>query len=134
MTPEGQALADAELANTDAAIIRAKGRTQSWLRQELKVAEGEQLPNVPYWNSDLKYPNRGAQELEWWRVHKIAAHRTPVEQSLWTDSRYTGLDPQQISDFQFAAKVRDQMVNELRKEQRVDGSLPPAYTQVMKPR
>jgi hypothetical protein len=133
MTPEGQKLADAELANTDAAIEHARGRTAQWLRKQLNVPEGQDLPLIPYWNEPLKYPDRGAQEVEYWRVNKVPpANRTAAEQEFWTDHRYEGLNDQQVKDFQLAAKIRDHMVDELRKEQRVDGSLPPEFHPVMK--
>jgi hypothetical protein len=130
MTPEGKALADAELAKTDAAIERARGRTATWLRQELKIPDDQELPNIPYWNSDLAYPDRGTFENEWWKLHKNS-NRTPPEEERWSEHRFTGLTPEQIDQFLFAKNIRNHMVDELRREQRVDGSLPPDYKPVM---
>lgn len=131
MTPEGKALADAELAKTDQAIERARGRTEQWLREELKVPAGEPLPDIPFWNSELAYPDRGPLENEWWKLHKIS-ERTPEQQQRWSELRYVGLTPEQVDQFLFAKRIREQMVDELRREQRVDGSLPPDYLPVMR--
>lgn len=130
MSPEGKALADAELAKTDAAIGRALARTDSWLHEELNIPADQKLPNIPFWNSDLAYPDRGTFENDWWKLHKNS-DRTPEEQQLWSDHRFTGLTPEQIDQFLFAKKIREHMVDELRREQRVDGSLPPDYKPVM---
>lgn len=130
MTTEGKALADAELAKTDAAIERARERTAHWLRKELNVPPDQELPNIPFWNSDLVYPDRGTLETEWWRLHKIS-DRTPQQEQRWNELRFTGLTPEQIDQFLFAKKIRSQMVDELRREQRVDGGLPPDYLPVM---
>lgn len=130
MTPEGKALANAELAKTDAAIERATEKTSNWLRQELNIPAEQELPKIPFWNSDLVYPDRGAFENQWWKLHKNS-DRTPQQQELWEQHRFTGLTPEQIDQFLFAKKIRDHMVDELRREQRVDGSLPPDYVPVM---
>lgn len=131
MTPEGKVLADAELAKTDAAIERARERTAAWLRQELNVPADQPLPKIPFWNADLVYPDRGSFEHQWWKLHKNS-DRNPQQQELWSQQRFTGLTPEQIDQFLFAKKIRDQMVDELRREQRVDGSLPPDYVPVMR--
>ncbi len=130
MTPEGKTLADAELAKTDAAIERARGKTSEWLRKELDIPADQELPNIPFWNSDLVYPDRGTFESQWWKLHKNS-DRTPQEQDRWSEQRFTGLTPEQVDQFLFAKKIRDHMVDELRREQRVDGSLPPDYKPVM---
>lgn len=130
MTPEGKALADAELAKTDEAIQRASERTAQWLREELKVPADQELPRIPFWNSDLVYPDRGALENEWWKLQKNS-NRTPEEEQRWSELRFTGLTSEQVDQFLFAKEIRDRMVDELRREQRVDGSLPPDYLPVM---
>lgn len=133
MTPEGKALADIELAKTDQAIQRALGRTETWLRQEKNIPAEQPLPEIPFWNTELVYPERGAFENEWWKLHKNSA-RTPEQQQQWEDGRFTGLSTEQVDHFLFAKRIRDRMVDELRREQRVDGSLPPEYAPVMQRR
>jgi hypothetical protein len=130
MTPEGKALADAELAKTDAAIERARERTSDWLRKELNVPADQDLPKIPFWNADLVYPDRGTFETEWWKLHKMSS-RTAQQEQRWAELRFTGLTPEQVDQFLFAKEIRNQMVDELRREQRVDGSLPPDYLPVM---
>jgi hypothetical protein len=130
MTPEGKALADAELAKTDEAIERARARTAQWLHKELNVPADQPLPEIPFWNSDLAYPDRGRFENEWWKLQKNS-DRTPEQEARWSELRFTGLNSTQIDQFLFAKQIRDQMVDELRREQRVDGSLPPDYAPVM---
>jgi hypothetical protein len=135
MTPEGQALANAELSNTDNAIAVARRNTEAWLRQSRGIAADQPLPKIPYWNSPLRYPDRGAREYEWWRIHKIApADRTAAEQEFWHRHRYDGLSPQEIKDFQAAIPIREKMVDELRRQQRLDGQVPPGFFPVMRKR
>jgi hypothetical protein len=134
MTPEGRQLADAELANTDAAIARAKTRVEDWLRTQKGVQPGQALPDIPFWNTELAYPERATQELEneWWSIHRIAPEvRTAEQQQFYTQHRYDGLNDKQITDFNFAKQIRDRLVDELRREQRLDGQLPPDFRPVM---
>lgn len=130
MSPEGQKLADAELAKTDEAIERARARTNDWLREQLHIPKDEPMPSIPYWNSDLAYPDRGSFEIEWWKLH-TNADRTPAQEALYQQQRFTGLTTEQVDQFLFAKRIRDHMVDELRREQRVDGSLPPDFHPVM---
>ena len=132
ITPEGRTLADAELAKTDVAIAEAKERTEAWLRTTLSIPQGDALPKIPYWNSDLKYPDHGANEDAWWNIRKIAPHnRTAEQQQFFDEHRYDGLTTKEAEQFQFAKQIRDHMVGELRKEQRINGDLPPEFNPVM---
>jgi hypothetical protein len=132
MTEEGKRQAETRLSETVDAVLRAKKATEKWLRAELKVAKDDEMSNVPFWSTELVYPERGNAEHEWWRIHKLSLNqRTPQEQLFWEKHRFDGLNQQQIQDYLLAIRIRDYMVDQLGREQRVDGLIPGDFKPVM---
>jgi hypothetical protein len=133
ITEEGQRQAETRLSETDNAVVRAKAATEAWLRKLLNLDIEQPMPEIPFWNCDLVYPERGTAEHDWWRIHKTCeADRTPAEQAFWQHHRFDSLNVQQRSDYLLAIRIRDYMVDQLGREQRLDGRIPDDMTPVMK--
>ncbi|MDZ4833960.1 MAG: hypothetical protein SGJ27_09310 [Candidatus Melainabacteria bacterium] len=135
MNDESRAIARAAASETEQAVGRAKQEVEQWLRTELNVAPGSPIPEIPYWNSDLKYPVRSELEnRDWWRINATPeAMRSPADAKFWADQRYSGLNPEQIKQYEFAKEIRARMVEALRAQQRFSttpSSFPTASSQV----
>ena len=126
LTPESKPLAESGTAQTEAAISAAKDKTASWLKSDKGIDPSK--TEVPFFNSDLKYPNFGEADAQWWNIHRTAADkRTPEQQGFYDQHRFDGLTTKQQSDFLLAKDIRDRVANELRAAQRLDGQQPKQY-------
>lgn len=126
LTPESKPLAESGTAQTEAAIAAAKERTANWLKSEKGVDPAK--TEVPFFNSELKYPNFGEADGQWWNIHRMAADkRTPDQQRFYDQHRFDGLSPKEQGDFLLAKDIRDVVANELRAAQRLDGKQPQQY-------
>ncbi|HEY9786735.1 MAG TPA: FHA domain-containing protein, partial [Candidatus Obscuribacterales bacterium] len=72
-----------------------------------------------------------SDEDRWWAIHKKPS-RTQEEQAFYEAHRFDGLTEKQIEEFKFATRIRDRFADELRKEQRVLGDIPPDYKPAMR--
>ena len=103
--------------HTDLNVKEAQQKVQSWLRIQTGVKPEEPLPEIPFWNSKLKYPNRGEKETEWSQINEIVeSKRSPEQQKFWQDNQYGDLNQKEITAFKFAQQIKERMVNELRKD------------------
>jgi hypothetical protein len=129
MDDAARQIARKEAHETEHLYKEARSEVEDWLRQRLRVPEGQPLPDVPYWNKPLAYPQRTPlDETEWWRVNnKPINNRSQDEQKFLTDHRFDGMTEQQIEDFKFAKTIRDEMVIALRRASRLDGSNPGSF-------
>ena len=126
ITPESKPLAQASLAQTEAAIAVAKEKAGQWLRT--KEGIDPQKEQVPFLNTDLKYPNFGEVDAKWWDIHRMAADkRSPEQTALYEQHRFAGLTAQEQLQFLRAKQLREQVVANLRAAQRLDGQQPPDY-------
>lgn len=126
ITPESRALADNGLAQTEAAVATAKTKLADWLRSE-KGIDPDRTP-VPFFNADLKYPEFGENDAQWWNIHRSPADkRSPDQQAFYDQHRFDGLSPKEQNDFLLAKEIRNRLADELRAAQRLDGRQPPEY-------
>ncbi|MBX9569706.1 MAG: hypothetical protein K2X77_12460 [Candidatus Obscuribacterales bacterium] len=118
-------LADRGLALTEQAIENAKADlARNLAKQGKDPSKGE----VPFFNSNLKYPEFNEHANQWWSIHRTPADkRTPEQVKFYEAHRYDGLSAKQIEDFKLAAQMREQVVDSLRAAQRMDGKQPPEY-------
>ena len=100
---------------TELPIMQAKTNVEKWLREVTGTADGAKLPDIPYWNSELKYPNRGANEEQWSKINSISeTARTPEQQKFWQDHQYGDLSPKQIDALKFAEQIQARFAKDLR--------------------
>ncbi len=126
LTPESKALAGNGLAQTEAAIESAKGKVAEWLKTEKGIDTAKQ--NVPFFNSDLKYPQFGEADAQWWNIHRTAADKRSAEQQSFYDShRFDGLNQAEQNSFLLAKDIRNKVADNLRAAQRIDGQQAPQY-------
>ncbi|MBX9723509.1 MAG: hypothetical protein K2X81_19040, partial [Candidatus Obscuribacterales bacterium] len=126
ITPESKPLAQNALAQTEAAIVAAKEKVADWLKTDQALDPKQQ--EVPFFNKDLKYPQFGEADGQWWNIHRTPADkRTPEQQSFYDQHRFDGLSKPEQADFLRAKEIRERIVSELRAAQRVDGKQPPEY-------
>lgn len=118
--------------NNDEQIALANGRVESWLKETLGLKPTEPLPDVPFFNSELKYPNRGENDANWWNINRTPeSARTEEQQAFWKAHRYDGLSASEIDAYNMAIKIRARMAQELRRDP-VTGEYPPGdYKPVM---
>ena len=132
LTPNTSDLASMGQARTEQAIAGTKLNIANWLRTEKGIDPEKQ--QVPFFNSDLKYPQFGEADAEWWNIHRTPADKRSVEQQNFYDAhRFDGLSPTEVNDFLLAKEIRDRVANDLRAAQRVDGDQPPQYLPAMRP-
>lgn len=125
LTPESKPLAEAGMAQTEAAIALAKQKAIESLQKTNGVDPAKE---VPFLNTDLKYPNFGEADAQWWNIHRTpTASRTPADQAFYDAHRFDGLTSAQQKSFLDAKVLRDQTVANLRAAQRLDGQQPPEY-------
>ncbi len=128
LTPEGQRLAAESLAARNRILndkdtgIRAQ--MDNWLK-----SQGKDPADTAYYSKDLSYP-KPLDAAEQGRLKELQGKQaaSPAEKAEIDAEiralKYKGLTEQQISDFEFAKKIRDQMTDFMRMAQRTDGSLP----------
>src|SRR4030095_3796430 len=96
MTPEGQDLARAGLGRTQGALDRVRQRMEDWFSSKEAIGLQRNADGtIPFWNADLKYPPRGPAPKFELQLDKLS----DVERK----------------QFEFAMKIRERMVEELRK-------------------
>jgi hypothetical protein len=126
ITPSSKPLAERGVSFTEDAIARAKEKAAEFLQKEKGVDPAKE--NVPFFNSDLKYPNFGEHDGQWWNIHRMSADkRTPEQQQFYNDHRFDGLSKPEQTDFLRAKDIRDFVAAELRASQRLDGQQPAEY-------
>jgi hypothetical protein len=132
LTPNTSSLASMGQARTEQAISAAKQNIANWLRSE-KGIDPDKQP-VPFFNADLKYPQFGEADANFWNIHRTPADKRSVEQQNFYDAhRFDGLSTTEVSDFLLAKEMRDRVANDLRAAQRVAGDQPPQYLPAMRP-
>ncbi|MBX9688987.1 MAG: hypothetical protein K2X27_19925 [Candidatus Obscuribacterales bacterium] len=126
ITPASKALAQKGVAFTEEAIANAKAKAADFLAKEKGVDSTKET--VPFFNSDLKYPNFGENDAQWWNIHRTPADkRSPEQQQFYDQHRFDGLSGKEQADFLQAKEIRDFVANELRAAQRLDGKQPAEY-------
>ncbi len=121
MTNEAKPLAEAGLDRTNKAVERVKPDVDAWLAKEAGDVPYNPDGSLPFWNADLKYPEKLTQQ-EQQRFTQLftsesaglidAAQRAELQ-----GLRYKGLTPLQIQQFEFAKKLREKTVELLRAQQ-----------------
>ncbi|MBS2009949.1 MAG: LysM peptidoglycan-binding domain-containing protein [Cyanobacteria bacterium SZAS TMP-1] len=110
MSPEARKIADRNWSirtiETNPEGSPLKTKMEDWLRSQGK----DPSKPIPFYNSELKYPTADAL--------------APGEKNL------PGLNDQEMKDYLFAKEIKAKMVDLLRAEQRVDGSLPGTFDSV----
>lgn len=126
LTPTSKPLAERGVALTEDAIAHAKEKTAEFLKKEKGVDPAKQ--DVPFFNSDVKYPNFGEHDAQWWNIHRMMADkRSPEQQKFYDEHRFDGLSAPEQIDFLRAKEIRDNVAAELRAAQRLDGKQPAEY-------
>lgn len=132
LSPAEFAYVQKRLGTMDGAIGNAMKRVGEWLKTDPTLADNPNLKNVPFWDSALKYPERGVHEQNWWVIHRTPeANRSPQQQHFWKEHRYDGLNPKELQDYRRAIRIRERTVEELGREQRLDNGLVPDFEPVM---
>lgn len=122
-------LAKKASAQTEAEIAAAKDRVSLWLKQEKGI--DAQKEAVPFLNSDLKYPDFGKHDSQWWNIHRMSAtSRSPEQISFYEQHRYAALTAIEQEQFALAKEIRDRAALELRSAQRLDRQMPADYKPV----
>jgi len=107
MSPEARKIADlnwkTKTVQTDMESGPLRSHMDDWLRSQGR----DPSQPIPYYNTELKYPT--------------SAELKPGERSL------PGLTEAETRDYLFAKEIRAEMVDALRREARVDGSLPGTF-------
>ncbi|MBY0549368.1 MAG: hypothetical protein K2W95_18980 [Candidatus Obscuribacterales bacterium] len=125
LTPESKPLAEAGLAQTEAAIAMAKQKAVESLQKSNGLDPSKE---VPFLNTDLVYPKFGEADAQWWNIHRTApGARSAADQAFYDAHRFDGLSAAEQTAFLNAKILRDQTVANLRAAQRLDGQQPPEY-------
>lgn len=126
LTPESKNLAQSGQAQTELAIHNAKEKVAAWLKTEKGVDPAKQ--EVPFFNADLKYPQFGEADAQWWNIHRMAADKRSADQQAFYDKhRFDGLNQAEQNSFMLAKDIRNQVADNLRAAQRLDGLQPKQY-------
>jgi hypothetical protein len=133
LSPEEYQYVQNRLGNMNGAIDQALSRVGDWLRSLPENRDNPNLENVPFWSSDLVYPNRGEFEADWRTVNRIpSAQRTAEQQAFWEAHRFDGLSESQKQDYLRAIEIRNRTVEELGRELRRDDQYVPDFRPVMR--
>ena len=108
MSPEAKKIAAKDLADRQGLANYDKSEIKTEMEDWLKSQGRDPKDKIPYYNTELKYPQLGPQ-LE---NGKILA----------------GLTEQETADFQFAKQIRAKMVDLLRADHRTEGDMPGSFT------
>lgn len=126
LTPASRTLAQSSLAQTEAAIASSKEQVANWLLKEKGIDPSKQ--EVPFFNSELKYPQFGEADSDWWNIHRMPNDKRSIEQQKFYDEhRFDGLTAEEQEAFLLAKDIRELAVNTLRAAQRLDGQQASQY-------
>ena len=101
----------------DQQIVEATQRVEKWLRGRIGLREGKPLPDVPFWNSPLKTPERGSNEALWQAVDKMDSRdRTPQQNAFWKAHQYDGLSRRERMAYDLSDEIKYKMQQELRRD------------------
>ena len=126
LTPEGHELASNSGAHAEAAISHAKAKNLAWLLREKGLDASTE--EIPFINRKLKYPVFNELDTQWWDIHRMPADkRTLEQQQFYENNRFNGLNAKEQSEFLLAKEIRERIVEDLRRAQRINNTKVPGY-------
>ncbi|MBX9687489.1 MAG: hypothetical protein K2X27_12350, partial [Candidatus Obscuribacterales bacterium] len=126
MSDEGRKLAAAALAERDLILYNPKDGIRAKMDNWLRSQERDPGSDIPFYNKKLSYPEK-LDKAEQNRLKELQLARTESNSQELKALQFKGLNDEQIADFLFAKKLRDQMTDFLRQSQRIDGNLPGTF-------